>query len=102
MPNGNGYSDELKDEVVALYRAGVKGDEISSQTGIPRPTVYLILEQRGVKPSRRKVMTSRQMDPMQLMEQIAERDRRIGRLELENEQLKSQLAYLSDQAKRNV
>jgi transposase-like protein len=90
MPN-NKYTDEQKDQVIELYRAGVKGDEISRRTGVPRPTVYLLLEQRGIKPGRRKVMESRQMDTMQLMEQLSERDRLIGRLQHEIEQLKQRL-----------
>lgn len=90
------YTDEQKDEIVALYRQGVKGDDISKRTGVPRPTVYLILEQRGIKPSRRKTMTARQVSPEVLLEQLAEKDRRIGRLEYELEQARAQLSYLTD------
>lgn len=96
MP-GRKYTDEQKDEIVQLYREGLKGEIISERTGVPRPTVYLILEQRGIKPSRRKVMRARQVAPEQLLEQIAERDRYIGRLELELEQAQRTIEVLQDQ-----
>lgn len=97
MPADSRYTDEQKDEVVELYRRGIKGADISERTGIPRPTVYLILEQRGIKPSRRNTMKARQVDTATLLEQLAERDRLIGRLEEQLVQARAQIAFLQAQ-----
>ena len=71
--------DQIKDKVVELYKQGVKTQEITNQTGVERPTIYWILNERGVRPSR----TRRQaegLDVNQVLEQLAAAERENGRL----------------------
>jgi orotate phosphoribosyltransferase-like protein len=72
--------DTLKDKVIELYKAGTKTAEITEQTGVPRPTIYWILNERGVRPSRTKRQTEG-VDVGQVLEQLAATERRVGQLE---------------------
>lgn len=71
--------DATKDEVINLYKAGVKTQEITDKTGVPRPTIYWILNERGVRPSRTK-RVAEGVDVGQVLEQLAAAEREIGRL----------------------
>ena len=71
--------DTTKDEVVALYRQGVKTSDITDQTGVPRPTIYWILEQRGVRPSRTK-RQPQEINVDQVLERLEAAERENGRL----------------------
>lgn len=51
------YSDEVRERVVALYTAGTKLTEIERQLNLPRATIYKILEQSQVAPSRMQMKT---------------------------------------------
>jgi orotate phosphoribosyltransferase-like protein len=75
--------DTTKDEVVRLYKAGVKTHEITDQTGVPRPTIYWILNERGVRPSRTKAKAAEGIDVAQVLAQLAAAEREVGRLEAE-------------------
>lgn len=72
--------DATKDQVVDLYRAGVKTAQITEQTGVPRPTIYWILNERGVRPSRTK-RAPEGIDTAQVLEQLSAAEREIGRLQ---------------------
>lgn len=74
--------DSTKDEVVRLYQAGVKTQDITDQTGVPRPTIYWILNERGVRPSRTKRAPDG-IDTAQVLERLAAAEREIGRLTAE-------------------
>lgn len=91
--------DTTKDEVVRLYKAGTKTQEITDQTGVPRPTIYWILNERGVRPSRTKAKAAEGIDVGQVLAQLAAAEREIGRLQAEldgekrlNERLLERLA----------
>jgi orotate phosphoribosyltransferase-like protein len=71
--------DALKDRVVELYKAGAKTADITEETGVPRPTIYWILNERGVRPSRTK-RQAEGVDVAQVLEQLAAAEREIGRL----------------------
>ena len=74
--------DAIKDLVVDLYKAGVKTAEITKETGVPRPTIYWILNERGVRPSR----TKRQPEGVtvdQVLVRLESAERKIGFLEAE-------------------
>lgn len=73
-------SDEMKDKVVALYKQGAKTQEITDQTGVPRPTIYWVLEQRGVKPSRNRPAAP-EVNVDQVLERLSAAEREIGRLQ---------------------
>lgn len=80
--------DAIKDRVVDLYKAGVKTAEITEQTGVPRPTIYWILNERGVRPSRTK-RTSEGVTVDQVLLRLEAAERRIGFLEAELEREKA-------------
>lgn len=74
--------DAIKDRVVDLYKAGVKTAEITEETGVPRPTIYWILNERGVRPSR----TKRQAEGVtvdQVLLRLESAERKVGFLEAE-------------------
>lgn len=71
--------DDLKDKVVDLYKSGTKTAEITEQTGVPRPTIYWILNERGIRPSRTK-RAPQGVDQDQLLERLAAAEREVGRL----------------------
>jgi len=71
--------DATKDQVVDLYKAGTKTEEITHITGVPRPTIYWILEQRGIKPSRTR-RAAPEINVDQVLERLAAAEREVGRL----------------------
>lgn len=71
--------DQTKDQVVAMYLAGTKTADITKQTGVPRPTIYWILNERGVRPSRTK-RHSEEVNVDQVLERLAATEREVGRL----------------------
>lgn len=85
-------SEETKDKVVKLYRAGLKTEAIMDETGVSRPMIYYVLQTRGVKPARQKGRTAQTVTTDDLMEQLSAAYRTIGRLEAELELTKAQLA----------
>lgn len=84
-------SEETKDQVVKLYRAGLKTEAIMDETGVSRPMIYYILQARGVRPQRQKGRTAPLVTTNDLMEQLSAAFREIGRLEAECEKLRGQL-----------
>jgi hypothetical protein len=69
----------IEDQVVAMYQAGVKTAFIEQETGVKRPTIYYLLEKRGIRPSR----TGRPaavVDVGQVLERLAASEREVGRL----------------------
>ena len=46
------HDDATRSRVVEIYQQGAKMDAIEEETGVPRSTVYLILGEAGVGPSR--------------------------------------------------
>ena len=52
-------SNEAKDEVLNLYRQGRKLTQITQATGIPRSTIYYILNREGIRPNRNSTKTER-------------------------------------------
>ena len=70
-----------KDEVIRLYQAGVKTDEIAEQTGVQRASQYYILRTAGVSTNRTRRNDGADITVGQLMEQLSIKDRRIGQLE---------------------
>lgn len=53
---------------------------------------YAIAADRGIRPSRRRQAKARQVTVEQVLEQLAERERTIGRMESELEMCRAQLA----------
>lgn len=70
---------ETKDRVVALYNEGIKIDDITAETGVRRPTIYFILKQRGLRPTRTARDT--EVSVSTLLQELAAAERQIGRLQ---------------------
>lgn len=80
-----------KKKVVNAYRAGTKLHVIEEQFGIPRATVYWVLEQAEVAPDRVKRGSRLRGNDQQLAalyDLIAMQDKRIQELERELSKLK--------------
>lgn len=72
--------DATKDQVCDLYKVGTKLGDITAQTGVPRPSIFWILEQRGIKPNRTK-QRSEEVNVGQVLEQLSAAQREVGRLQ---------------------
>lgn len=88
---GDEYSDEQKDEAVALYRRGVPIKKITQQTGIPNALLYYELEKRGLHARRKAARDLSTLDAHQLLERLLESQRTIERQRLEIEELQKKL-----------
>lgn len=51
-PTTKPISDEDRDKIVSMYKAGSRIADITRETGRPRPTIYWVLQQKGVHPGR--------------------------------------------------
>jgi transposase-like protein len=85
-------TDEVKDRVVELYLSGAKLNEILDATGVIRPTVYWILEKRGIKPSRQRAKPA-EVNTDHLLQRLDAQARQIGHLE---EQLAAKDAAIAE------
>jgi hypothetical protein len=70
------WSSEQGDRVAALYSGGARLDDIVTETGVPRATIYWMLRQRGLRPSRQTPSRGLPADPSD-MQEWAERLMRI-------------------------
>jgi hypothetical protein len=80
-------TEKIHDQVVKMYKAGERLSDITDKTGVPRPTVYWILQKRGIRPSRTKPM-GEEITTSEVLEQLAAANREIGKLQAEIERLK--------------
>jgi hypothetical protein len=81
---------EPYDKVVAMYQSGARLVDITRETGVPRPTIYWALRQRGITPSRTKAASTEEITVHQVLEQLAVANREVGRLQARVEQLEEQ------------
>jgi len=96
------HDDETRARVVELYRQGAKMTDIEAETGVPKSTAYLILEEAGVGPQRMPTLARRAEGGVAfIMERLLEVNAELTtcRAELaaalaENEKLKAQVARL--------
>lgn len=66
MPTERGPIDErTKRRVVQLYQQGKKTAEITEATGVGRSSIYFLLQQAGVRPSRQRGGGAVQEEPIQ-------------------------------------
>lgn len=67
MPNQ--IPDEIREQIIDLYREGARTADITAVTGIARSSIYSVLHQEGVKPTRKsgprrpRLASSTVMDP---------------------------------------
>ena len=81
MPDRD-ITPEVEDRVVEMYRSAAKTSEITAETGVPRPTIYWILQKRGITPSRAK-RAPVEVNTDHLLQRLDAQAREIGRLEAE-------------------
>lgn len=61
------WDDQTRQRVVKMYLAGIKGKDITAETGVPGSTIWRIVEEAGVSPQR---MTRRKTTPRTTDEQV--------------------------------
>ena len=90
---GSMHTDEVViEEAVSLYREGVSLPRILAVTGISQAVLYYQLEQRGLRPQRRRGSGSgdgASLSATDLLEQLLAAHREIEKLKLEIENLRS-------------
>lgn len=71
---------EVKDRVIELYLEGAKLDDIVTDTGVSRATVYYLLQSRGIKPSRRTRTTDPSVKLQDVIDQLVAAEKRNAQL----------------------
>jgi hypothetical protein len=99
-PEAPELTEDLKDKVVELYRSGTKTSDITAATGVNRPTIYWILQKRGITPTRTKRPSGEGPNLEQLIEQLKASERENGRLEAEVQRLTVIVDHLEDRLRR--
>lgn len=74
MRKGQAPEPTPRERVVAMYKAGVKLTEITRETGVPRGTIYYLLKEEGINPSRQAQGEVVSEIAHQLADVITERD----------------------------
>ncbi len=81
---------EVKKKVVDLYRQGKKVDVIVAETGVPRSSVYYLLQALSIQPKRKPGPKPRG-ETAALLELLREKDETIARQREEIGRLKERL-----------
>jgi HAMP domain-containing protein len=92
MQHPNELDAEIQDRVVEMYLSAAKLDEITAETGVLRPTIYYILNKRGIRPQRTRRAAPSEVNTDQLLQRLDAQAREIGRLQAEVESLRAALA----------
>lgn len=79
------HSESVKRQIIERYLAGEKIALIEADSGVSKPTIYAYIKDAGYAPSRGKTKPVYARD---VMEQLAEANQEIGRL-----QAKLEIAY---------
>lgn len=91
---------EIRDRVVQLYQDGVRLSKITEQTGVPQPTIYFLLQQAGVEPSRTGTRRARPAERDEMAASLAWAMDRISALEAELQEVREQWAVHSQSCGR--
>jgi AcrR family transcriptional regulator len=62
-----------------MYEAGERISEITSETGLSRPTIYWVLRTKGVRPQRN--VREDELPASDLAEMLRQSEREVGRLQ---------------------
>jgi hypothetical protein len=63
-PSDNDGTESLRQQALRLYKEGHKVEDIRAQTGVPKATLYWLLQKEGITPDRTQapdVMTMEQL-----------------------------------------
>jgi DNA invertase Pin-like site-specific DNA recombinase len=66
--------------VVAMYEAGDKLIDITKATGLPRATIYWVLQRAGVQPGRVRKPAANAVTVIEVLDRLRETERYVGRL----------------------
>jgi predicted DNA-binding transcriptional regulator AlpA len=95
----NPVTEEERETIVDMYKRGIKLVEITRVTGRSRPTIYSVLQKRGVHPTRQHRPATGKLTVNEMLDRyrdcIAEKTRlelECERQHLELEQLRAALA----------
>jgi AcrR family transcriptional regulator len=80
----------VRNEVVRLYKAGVRLADITEQTGLARPSIYWVLRSEGQQPNRQDRGDT--VGVKELLEALRQVEQENGRLKSELEALRRQRA----------
>ena len=97
MNGGGGMSENhpesVKQQIIERYLAGDKIALIESSTGVSKPTIYAYIKLAGYTPSR--ATKTKPVHARDVMEQLAEANQEIGRLQAKLEVALEQLERLT-------
>ena len=74
------HTAEKRTQVIELYQAGHKLADITSETGVPRATIYWILRQEGVRTDRVARSPDDALSMSELLDQLRRSEQETGRL----------------------
>lgn len=80
------HPESVRQQIIERYLAGEKIALIESSTGVSKPTIYTFIREAGYTPSRKT--KTKPVYARDVMEQLAEANQEIGRL-----QAKLEVAY---------
>jgi transposase len=86
------HPEKLRKQIVDRYLAGHKMADIQRDTGVSKPTIYAYIRKAGYSPARR--VRSAPLHARDLMEQLADAHKEIGRLQSELDHCNVELAKL--------
>ena len=86
------HPESVKQQVIERYLAGEKISIIESSTGVSKPTIYTYIKLAGYTPSR--ATKTKPVHARDVMEQLAEANQEIGRLQAKLEAALEQLEQL--------
>jgi len=85
---------DKKAQAVEMYQDGEKTERIYEVTGISRPSLYLLLQQRGISPNRQTDRRTPGLDAGALLQQLKDAQLQLGHARAENELLKQRISVL--------
>lgn len=88
------HPESVKQQVIERYLAGEKIALIESSTGVSKPTIYTYIKLAGYTPSR--ATKTKPVYVRDVMEQLAEANQEIGRLQAKLEVALEELEQLKE------
>lgn len=86
------HPESVKNEIIERYLAGDKIAAIEATTGVSKPTIYTYIKAAGYSPARRN--RTKPVYARDVMEQLAEANQEIGRLQAKLEVAQQEIERL--------
>ena len=95
MPTeSNPVTEEERETIVDMYKRGIKLVEITRVTGRSRPTIYSVLQKRGVHPTRQHRPAAGKLTVNEMLDRYRDCIAEKTRLELAYESQRDELEHL--------